>query len=245
MVRRKMLSEEVADMIASLVNTKYFPGDKIPNESELAKEFGVSRTTIREAIKLLCSKNVLQIHRGKGTFVCENPGLQKDPYGLKYIKDDDIYYQFFETALLTEPSFAALAAQKATQEQIEKLSARHQEFVADVDKYHNNDVPIEVLQKHDIFFHKGILTCCNNVIIARIKPFIELIIEDPTETFIKSISSSIKYHGLIIDAIKEKNAVDAHRYMKDHLNDLVKIAVSTGLLQVEPKYPLPNIDSKE
>lgn len=79
MVRRKMLSEEVADMIASLVNTKYFPGDKIPNESELAKEFGVSRTTIREAIKQLCSKNVLKIYRGKGTFVCENPGLQKDP----------------------------------------------------------------------------------------------------------------------------------------------------------------------
>lgn len=83
------------------------------------------------------------------------------------------------------------------------------------------------------------------MIIARIKPFIELVIADPTDTFIKSISSSIKYHGLIIDAIKERNAVNAHHYMKDHLNDLVKIAVSTGLLQVEPNYPLPNIINNE
>jgi len=46
-------------------------------------------------------------------------------------------------------------------------------------------------------------------------------------------------------AIKERNPVNAHRYMKDHLNDLVKIAVSTGLLQVEPSYPLPNIISDD
>jgi GntR family transcriptional repressor for pyruvate dehydrogenase complex len=232
MQNRKKLSEEVAEMIASLINKKYFPGDKIPNETELAKEFGVSRTTIREAIKLLCSKNILEIYRGKGTFVCEDPGAQSDPLGFKFINKDD-FADLFEMALLVEPLFAALAAQKATEEQIEQLSIEHQKFLEYAEKFTNNkeDVPIEVLKKYDISFHEGILISCNNVVIKRLLPVVSMVMDDPTETFIKTLPSCIKYHGLIIDAIKNKNQAKALYYMRNHLKDLVEIATTTGLLQ--------------
>lgn len=55
-----------------VVEKKYLPGDKLPNEIELSKELGVSRITLREAIRILVTRHVLEIKRGKGTFVRED-----------------------------------------------------------------------------------------------------------------------------------------------------------------------------
>lgn len=59
-------------------------GDRLPSESALGEMFGVSRSTVREAIKLLIAENVVEIQRGKGTFVTLQPGLSKDPLGLEF-----------------------------------------------------------------------------------------------------------------------------------------------------------------
>ena len=56
-------------------------GEKLPNEFELAESLNVGRGTIREAVKLLVSRNILEIRRGKGTFVAQEPGVADDPYG--------------------------------------------------------------------------------------------------------------------------------------------------------------------
>ncbi len=55
-----------------VVEKKYLPGDKLTNEIELSKELGVSRITLREAIRILVTRHVLEIKRGKGTFVRED-----------------------------------------------------------------------------------------------------------------------------------------------------------------------------
>ena len=66
------LSHEVAGQIKELIRKeKLKPGDKLPNEMQLAELFGVSRPTIREAAKSLVSQNIIKILRGKGTFVSE------------------------------------------------------------------------------------------------------------------------------------------------------------------------------
>lgn len=76
------VSEIIANQISDMIfyrKKKYRPMDKIPNEKMLAEELGVSRTTIREAVKMLVANDVLTIQRGRGTFVTANPDKRNDP----------------------------------------------------------------------------------------------------------------------------------------------------------------------
>lgn len=84
--------------------------------------FGVSRSTVREAIKLLIAENVVEIQRGKGTFVTLQPGLSKDPLGLEFANQKKLLDNLMETRMMIEPQIAYLAAQRATQANIDKLA---------------------------------------------------------------------------------------------------------------------------
>lgn len=66
----KMLSQSVADSIRSMITIekRFRPGDKLPNEMDLAEELNVSRTTLREAVRILAAYDILEVRRGLGTF---------------------------------------------------------------------------------------------------------------------------------------------------------------------------------
>ena len=68
-MKNKMLSQSVADSILSMITIekRFSVGDKLPNEMELSEELNVSRTTLREAIRMLVAYDILEIRRGKGT----------------------------------------------------------------------------------------------------------------------------------------------------------------------------------
>ena len=86
--RRASLANDVANKLVTFIQeNNYTPGTRIPSEFELAEHFKVGRGTIREAVKLLISRNVLEIRPAKGTFVCENPGITMDPLGLQFVQD--------------------------------------------------------------------------------------------------------------------------------------------------------------
>jgi GntR family transcriptional repressor for pyruvate dehydrogenase complex len=74
MPRSAMLPESTAQQILNMIETqhRFTVGDKLPNENDLAAELGVSRSTLREAIRILTTNGVLEIRRGKGTFVSAN-----------------------------------------------------------------------------------------------------------------------------------------------------------------------------
>ena len=74
MPRSAMLPESTAQQILNMIETqhRFTVGDKLPNENDLAAELGVSRSTLREAIRILTTSGVLEIRRGKGTFVSAN-----------------------------------------------------------------------------------------------------------------------------------------------------------------------------
>ena len=79
----KTLAEQVADGIMNLIQeTPYKAGDKLPTEKELCESTGAGRNTVREALKILASRNVLEIRQGAGTFVSEKQGIPDDPLGL-------------------------------------------------------------------------------------------------------------------------------------------------------------------
>ena len=72
----RSLAEQVADKLSEMIQEQALAeGQKLPNEFELAELLNVGRGTIREAVKLLVSRNVLEIQRGRGTFVKQSPGV--------------------------------------------------------------------------------------------------------------------------------------------------------------------------
>lgn len=119
------LSENIANKIKhKIITGEYKLGQQLPNEQELCSELNISRTTVREAIKLLVSKNVLEIERGRGTFVAAVPGLSEDPFGLEFVNDDELKTALCEFRNIVEPYICGLAAKNATEEQL-KTMAEH------------------------------------------------------------------------------------------------------------------------
>lgn len=86
MYQKTLLSEKVAEsIITAIKNGFYAVGDQMPNELQLSEELGVSRATLREAIKILISKSILEVRRGIGTFVSQTPGYSMDVAGLEFL----------------------------------------------------------------------------------------------------------------------------------------------------------------
>jgi len=117
-----MLSQNAAESILSMITVekRFSTGDRLPNETELAEELNISRTTLREAVKILTAYGVLEIQRGRGTYVTrdtlpQSPGLQS----LTAVKVNarDLY----EMRLIFEPEAAYLAAVRGTDAEIRRI----------------------------------------------------------------------------------------------------------------------------
>ena len=121
-MNNKMLSQSIADTILSMITIekRFTAGDKLPNENDLSAELNVSRTTLREAIKILVAYDILEIRRGKGTFVTRAACEKKPDLGqLSDIKVNakDLY----EMRLIFEPEAAYLAAVRGTDAEIKRI----------------------------------------------------------------------------------------------------------------------------
>lgn len=203
------LSEELLNYIRS-ENLK--PGDRLPNESILAKKMGVGRSSIREAMKLLASRNIVTIRQGSGTYISQTPGMVEDPLGFSFIADKQKLAQdSLEVRFLLEPAIASIAAQNASEEDIALLRRLCQE-VEDL---------VRLGQDHtqkDIEFHTAIALSSKNVVVPRLIPVINsaipLLIELTGNTLKQE---TIDTHRALADAIAAHNAAAAHDAMYLHL----------------------------
>ena len=85
---RKSLGAQTEDeLMKYILQEPIKPGQKIPNEFELAEKFGVGRSTVREAVKGLVSRGILEVRRGSGTYVINTNSLAEDPLGFGKIED--------------------------------------------------------------------------------------------------------------------------------------------------------------
>ena len=207
----KPLGETTSEKIIKLIvdeNLKI--GDKLPNEYELADKLGVGRSTIREAIKALVSRNILEIKRGSGTFI--KCGVADDPLGLMFVKDKlKLAVDLLEIRFMIEPKIASLAAINATKEDIEELS----KLCDEVEKLILNGIPH---MEKDIEFHTAIARSSKNLVTTNLVPIINKSISvfiDITNTQLKN--ETIETHREILNAIKNKNANEAHDAMLLHL----------------------------
>ena len=200
------------------IEKKFMPGEKLPNENELSEELKISRTTLREAIRILATNGILEIQRGKGTFV------KKDFKGdnieeissLSKIKANakDLY----EMRLIFEPEAAYLAVERASDAEIKRILSLGEE-IEEYIKLGKDRTEIEQA------FHKSIAKATHNEFMNKLMPVIYQAIDkgvalsEKKETAVKD---TITDHRMIMDFIKNRNAEGAKSAMKIHILHAIK-----------------------
>ena len=122
-LKSKLLAEQVQELIYQyILDHSLTVGMKLPNEFDLARQFNVGRSTIREAVKLLISQGILEVRRGSGTYIISTTPSDMDPLGLRRFEDKmSLALDLADLRMMLEPGIAEIAALNATAEDILRL----------------------------------------------------------------------------------------------------------------------------
>lgn len=213
--REPRLSDKVAELMrGTIISRQMVPGTPLPSERELGEQFGVSRTVIREAVRALAAKGVVEVRTGSGLRVAsvdEATALESLTW---YIRGGQIEYaQVHEVRSTIEVEMAGLAAERRTDEQLQALQEAHERFqsvLADVEKATIADVQFHNLvakaTQNDLF----------SVLLASIG---EALIEVRNETLaIGSGKKALQAHAKILACIRRGDPDGARTAMRDHLD---------------------------
>jgi GntR family transcriptional repressor for pyruvate dehydrogenase complex len=210
------LYEQIVNQVEErIVSGELNPGDKLPPERELAKQFGVSRTAVREAIRALALKGLIAVYPGRGTFVIDSTSIAvRDSIDMLIkIGRMDSITALVEVREILEPGIAALAAKRATSEQI---SVMQQSVDVMEDSMNDPDIFVEA----DLDFHLTLAQATNNALIpALLDSLIDLLREHRMRaaTVEGALERGQPYHKTIIDAIERNDEEDARQAMRAHL----------------------------
>lgn len=148
--------EAITKIKDMLITGELNPGDRLPPEKDLSEKLGLSRSSLREAVKALELIRVLDVRRGDGTYVTSlEPALLTE--AMSFVVDlhrDASVLEMFEVRRILEPASGALAARRITPEQLAELEATMDHV--------NEDTPLEDLVQHDLEFHSVIADASGN-----------------------------------------------------------------------------------
>lgn len=212
-LKHTLLAEQVQEQIFHyIVDTPLELGAKLPNEFELGEMFGVGRSTIREAVKILSSKGIVEVRHGSGTYVLSTKEKNPDPLGLKDLEDQKrLALDLVDLRLMLEPGIAELAAQNATSEDIAKL----RRLCETVEQRIKND---ERYLEDDIAFHTCIAECSKNKVVEQIVPIIDTAVMLNVNVTHKMLKQeTVETHWAVCEAIAEGDAIGARSAMTMHL----------------------------
>lgn len=212
-VNKKLLGSQVEDELMNFILEEPLEvGQKIPNEFELAEKFGVGRSTIREAVKALVSKGILEVRRGSGTYVISTSTLEDDPLGLSRFQDKyQLALELFEVRLMLEPEIASMAAEYALPEEREQLKNLCDE-VENLYRAGKNHI------KKDIEFHTFIAVCSKNRVVETLIPVINTAVMTFGNLTHRSLmQETIDTHREITESIRRGDSLGAKCAMIMHL----------------------------
>lgn len=211
MEKLEMLADSTAQQIMKMIEeeNRFSVGDKLPNENDLALELGVSRSTLREAVKILTTNGMLEIKRGRGTFVTSNTIISSQNFSDIASGLDDL----FEMRLMFEPDCAYLAAERATDEEIEIICHYGEQIEK---KILSGEDRTEEEQK----FHESIANATHNSFVKQFMPIIFNAIKKGVVVLTKDQDVSednLKDDRLIMEFIKKRNPEGARTAMRLHI----------------------------
>lgn len=218
-MKNKMLSQSVADSILSMITIekRFSVGDKLPNEIELSDELNVSRTTLREAIRILVAYNILEIRRGKGTYVTEK--VLEQPQDLEQLSAVKVNAKdLYEMRLIFEPEAAYLAAVRGTDAEIKRILDYGKRIE---DEIRNGKDRTQ--DEHS--FHKAIAQATHNEFMNKLMPILYqaiskgVVLSTQSE---KAISDTLGDHRMIMEFLEQRNAEGTKNAMRIHIMHAIK-----------------------
>jgi DNA-binding FadR family transcriptional regulator len=206
------LVESAAEALSSYIKD-LAPGDKLPNEHQLAGLLGVGRSTVREAVKVLAAQKALDVRQGAGTFVLQpRPAGVEDILGIGSVADKEkLLMDLLEVRLALEPRIAALAATWADAEDVAEMRFQ----CAEVERLIRED---RDYTRHDIALHKKIAESSRNLVVVNLVPVIQnavMLFIIATHRVLKE--ETVRTHRLIVDAIEAHDPLAASDAMTMHI----------------------------
>ena len=191
------------------------PGGRLPAERELAESFGVSRSSLRQALKVLEIMGVISQHVGDGTYVSNSAGsILGEPMEFLILLDGISFRELMEARLIVEPELAARAAQRSSPEDIEKIRSELVEM-------ENAGGDLGIFVKHDLEFHKAIFAAAGNRVCTSMFSVVHQALDKLITITSQMVDDkhTIELHRRIFDAISKRDATEARRRMMEHLLD--------------------------
>lgn len=213
------LYEQIVEQIERQILTGQLrPGQQLPSERELAEQFGASRTSVREAIRTLREKGLVEVHPGRGTFVVHNrsQGIRQSLGWVLRANPEKGFSDLIEVRELLEPEIAALAAQRATEKHIEAL----REAVARMDATMDD---AEAFIEADSDFHIALAEAADNELLSlMLDTLVDLLHELRMRIF--QVPGGPErgqyYHKRILEAVERHDPQQARELMQAHMKQV-------------------------
>ena len=215
--KRNLFAHVVEHLGNQVVGGAFKPGHTLPNEAELGRALGASRSVVREAVKSLAAKGLLELRTRIGTRVLppENWNLlDSDVLGWRYASMPRMQFfrELFEIRGMIEPEAAALAAQRATDSDLAAISQAYDEMER---AERSSDAAIDA----DVRFHRAILAAGKNDLLLQMAALISAGLLVSFRISNRSFNVFLPLHKRVMDAIRARDANGASRAMVQLLGE--------------------------
>jgi GntR family transcriptional repressor for pyruvate dehydrogenase complex len=221
-VRRNKVYEEVARQIERLILKKLQPGDKLPSERELAETLGVSRSSIRDAIRSLELMGMVEPRQGAGTIVREiSSDSLANPLANVLKRKEELVSELLDFRKMLEPPLAARAATRVSADEIsemEEILQRQQE----------KQSLGEAAVAEDAEFHYSIALASGNSVVLKVLDILMDLLRGTRERSLQvegRPQKSLAGHRRILAALKRHDAEAAKAAMRRHIEDVEEIVL--------------------
>ncbi len=236
-IERKTVYEKVVQVLkSSIMSGELKPGDKLPSERKLAEMLNVSRTSVREAIKILAAEGLVQIRHGQGIFVngLEDPDRLIREFTKVTAIDDTTIKDFLEIRRILEVNAAKWAAERGTDEQLNQLLQLVEETKRQLQDRKKG--VLLLLADHDTKFHNLLAEATGNTVLVQImRNLLDLL----SEVRLRCLQidgrplKSLKEHENVARALIARDCELAEKAMDLHIRSVEKDIIERELYRGE------------
>lgn len=227
-IKRESISEQIVREIKQAIAKGILkPGDKLPNERQLAEDYGVSRIPVREALRILTYVGILETKHGGGTYVNEeNIDFLNEPLSTLLISGKKSVIEMLELRIILETEAARLAALNANEQIKEDIKVAKEEVEAEL-KLLQKGVNRNFREK-DKLFHQLVARASQNTIFEKFINSIgeTLIIHQDYNILEQDSLEKIKvFHNGVYEGIRDNDPIKASTMMREHLENIKKLVL--------------------